>query len=204
MTDAMIPEERFQKEVERRKTAEEQRKALTEQVAELTTQIKTASKERDQFAAQVEGIGDLRSELEKARAELTANSTTSSAHISMLEAGVSKQSVRDLALFQHQQHVKAEGDSAQAWGDWWEGNRAELLADFQPAAAQAPVQEQAPAEPQAQQAPGRPQPQVNNGAQPTPAPAQNYVPGSISNMSLDDFKANKAAILSDISGPWIS
>ena len=119
----MIPEERFKAEVEKRKAAEAQRKTLTEQLAELQTSIKATTKERDQFAAQVEGIGDLRAELDKARTDLTNSNSTSTAHISMLEAGVTKGSVRDFALFQHQQHVKAEGEKAQAWGDWWESNR---------------------------------------------------------------------------------
>ena len=206
MTDATIPEERFQKEVERRKAAEEQRKALTEQVADLTTQIKAASKERDQFAAQVEGIGDLRAELERARSDLGSERHTSQAHVSMLEAGVSRQRIRDFVIHEHAKHQEAEGDKAKQWGDWWDANRTELLADFQPQTAAAPAPEQAATEPATESAaaPVPAHPQANNGAQPVPAPAQNYVPGSISGLSLDDWTANKAELLAGVTMPWSS
>ena len=188
----MIPEERFKAEVEKRKAAEAQRKTLTEQLAELQTSIKATTKERDQFAAQVEGIGDLRAELDKARTDLTSSNSTSTAHISMLEAGVTKGSVRDFALFQHQQHVKAEGEKAQAWGDWWESNREGMIADLAPGQPAAPtpdaaVQPSAPA-----------QPMANNGAQPTPPAPQTYTPGQYAQMSTADWNANKADILANL------
>jgi len=188
----MIPEERFKAEVEKRKAAEAQRKTLTEQLAEVQAQVKTLTKERDQFGAQVEGIGDLRAELDKARADLTSSNTTSAAHISMLEAGVTKGSVRDFALFQHQQHVKAEGDKAQAWGDWWEANRETMIADLAPGQPAAPAPEVA-----AQPAPPA-QPMANNGAQPTPPAPQTYTPGQYAQMSSADWAANKADILASL------
>ena len=191
----MIPEERFKAEVEKRKAAEAQRKTLTEQLAEVQAQIKTLTKERDQFGAQVEGIADLRAEVESLRAKSATDTATSTAHISMLEAGVTKSSVRDFALFQHQQHVKAEGDKAQAWGDWWDSNREGLLADLAPATAIEPA-------PQAQAAPEPPpapaQPMANNGAQPTPPAPQSYTPGQYAQMTDADWKANKAEILASL------
>ena len=188
----MIPEERFKAEVEKRKAAEAQRKTLTEQLAELQASIKATTKERDQFAAQVEGIGDLRAELDKARADLTNSNNTSTAHISMLEAGVTKSSVRDFALFQHQQHVKAEGEKAQAWGDWWEANREGMIADL------APGQPAAPAPEVAAQPAAPAQPMANNGAQPTPPAPQTYTPGQYAQMSTADWNANKADILASL------
>ena len=194
MTDATIPEERFKAEVEKRKAAEAQRKTLTEQLSEVQAQIKTLTKERDQFSAQVEGIGDLRAELETARADLASGSATSTAHISMLEAGVTKGSVRDFALFQHQQHVKAEGDKAKPWGDWWEANREGMIADLAPQQAAAAE----PAEPAPVAAPA--QPMANNGAQPTPPAPQTYTPGMYANMSAAEWAANKAQVLADLKG----
>jgi hypothetical protein len=194
MSEGMIPEERLKAEVEKRKAAEAQRKTLTEQLSEVQSQIKALTKERDQFAAQVEGVGDLRSELETARADLASGTATSTAHISMLEAGVTKGSVRDFALFQHQQHVKAEGDKAKPWGDWWEANREGMIADLAP---------QPTAEPTAEAAPeaARPaQPMTNNGAQPSPAPAQTYTPGMYATMSPADWSANKDQILASLKG----
>lgn len=188
----MIPEERFKAEVEKRKAAEAQRKTLTEQLAELQASIKATTKERDQFAAQVEGIGDLRAELDKARTDLTNSNSTSTAHISMLEAGVTKGSVRDFALFQHQQHVKAEGEKAQAWGDWWEANREGMIADLAPGQAAAPAPEVA-AQPAAPA-----QPMANNGAQPTPPAPQTYTPGQYAQMTTADWNANKADILASL------
>jgi len=196
--EGMIPEERFQKEVERRKAAEEGRKTLTEQVTELQSTLKAATKERDQFAAQVEGIADIRTELEETRASLATANYTNGAQVSMLEAGVAKSSVRDFMLFQHEQHKRAEGDKAKPWDEWWAASKDELLADFRPPAEATATEAEATSEP----APQRPQPQANNGAQPTPAPSQGYVPGSISGMSIDDFRANKERILADISNPW--
>jgi len=194
MSDGMIPEERLKAEVEKRKAAEAQRKTLTEQLSEVQSQIKTLTKERDQFAAQVEGIGDLRSELETARADLASGSATSTAHISMLEAGVTKGSVRDFALFQHQQHVKAEGDKAKPWGDWWEANREGMIADLAP-------QPTAEAAPEVAAGPARPaQPQANNGAQPPPPAPQTYTPGMYSSMSSADWSANKDQILASLKG----
>jgi len=206
MSEGMIPEERFKTEVEKRKTAEDQRKALTEQVAELSSKLKSATKERDQFAAQVEGIGDLRSELETARGEIATTSSTSAAHIAMLEAGVRSQSVREFMLYQHNQHKAAEGDKAKQWGDWWTGQleappevlQAHLAGTPTPAAEQ-PAQAAAPA---AQQQPARPQPAANNGAQPAPPPAQRYAPGSIASMSTAEFKANRDQILADLGNTW--
>jgi hypothetical protein len=195
MTDATIPEERFKAEVEKRKAAEAQRKTLTEQLSEVQAQIKTLTKERDQFGAQVEGIGDLRAELETARTDLASGSATSTAHIAMLEAGVTKGSVRDFALFQHQQHVKAEGDKAKPWGDWWEGNREGMIADLAPQQATA-TEPAPPAQPAAPAA----QPMANNGAQPTPPAPQNYTPGMYATMSSADWTAQKAQILSDLKG----
>jgi len=194
MTDATIPEERFKAEVEKRKAAEAQRKTLTEQLSDVQAQIKTLTKERDQFSAQVEGIGDLRAELDTARADLASGSATSTAHISMLEAGVTKGSVRDFALFQHQQHVKAEGDKAKPWGDWWEANREGMIADLTPQQAAATE----PAEPAQVAAPA--QPMANNGAQPTPPAPQNYTPGMYANMNAEEWKANKAQVLADLKG----
>jgi len=188
----MIPEERFKAEVEKRKAAEAQRKTLTEQLAELQASIKATTKERDQFAAQVEGIGDLRAELDKARTDLTNSNSTSTAHISMLEAGVTKGSVRDFALFQHQQHVKAEGEKAQAWGEWWEANREGMIADLAPGQAAAPAPEVA-AQPAAPA-----QPMANNGAQPTPPAPQTYTPGQYAQMSAADWSAQKADILASL------
>jgi len=192
VSDSMIPEERFKAEVDKRKAAEAQRKTLTEQLSEVQAQIKTLTKERDQFSAQVEGIGDLRSELETARADLASGTATSTAHISMLEAGVTKGSVRDFALFQHQQHVKAEGDKAKPWGDWWEANREGMIADLapQPTAEAAPAVTVEPARPA--------QPQANNGAQPPPPAPQTYTPGMYSNMSSTDWAANKDQILASL------
>lgn len=195
MTDATIPEERFKAEVEKRKAAEAQRKTLTEQLSDVQAQIKTLTKERDQFSAQVEGIGDLRAELETARTDLASGSATSTAHIAMLEAGVTKGSVRDFALFQHQQHVKAEGDKAKPWGDWWESNREGMIADLAPQQAAATE----PAEP-AQVAAAPAQPMANNGAQPSPPAPQNYTPGMYANMNDADWKASKAEALASLKG----
>ncbi len=191
----MIPEERFKAEVEKRKAAEAQRKTLTEQLAEVQAQVKTLTKERDQFGAQVEGIADLRAEVESLRAKSATDAATSAAHISMLEAGVSKSSVRDFALFQHQQHVKAEGDKAQVWGDWWEANREAMIADLAPGQPAAPAPEVA-----AQPAPPAPpaQPLANNGAQPPPPAPQTYTPGMYAQMSPADWAANKADILASL------
>lgn len=183
----MIPEERFKAEIEKRKQ-------IADQLAAAKAQVEALTQERDQFGAQVEGISAIRAELQAARSDLVSGTATSAAHISMLEAGVTKGSVRDFALFQHQQHVQSEGDRAQPWGDWWEANRAGMIADLAPQPTAATAQEVAaePARP--------PQPMANNGAQPPPPAPQTYTPGMYANMSSTDWAAQKDQILSDLKG----
>lgn len=204
MTEATIPEERFQQEVERRKAAERQ-------AAEAATQLQTLTAQVTELTAKVESASTLQAELETARTQ----AQTQAHHVGMLEAGVSTQSVRDFMLHQHHQHRQQAGAEAQPWADWFGANKQRMIDDLSslrppaPAPAQTPAQPpaQAPAQALAEQPavppqPPAPAPQANNGAQPTPPPSQPFVPGSISGLSIEEFKANKEALISGLNGTW--
>ena len=200
MTEATIPEERFQQEVERRKAAERQAAEAAEQQTTLTAQVAD-------LTARVEAAATLQAELETAR----HTAQTSAHHVGMLEAGVQTQSVRDFMLHQHGQHQQQAGAEAQPWADWFSTNRDRLISDLTslaPAPAPAPVAPEsvaaAPVAPQPVAPPVVPAPQANNGAQPTPPPSQPFVPGSISGLTIEDFKSQKGDLLADLTSPWTS
>jgi len=192
---ATIPEERFQQEVERRKAAERQAAEAAEQHAVLNAKVAD-------LTGQVESMSGLQAQLQSQReaAEIAAH------HVGMLEAGVRTQSVRDFMLHQHQRHAEQAGAEAQPWSDWFSANRQRMIDDLTSLSPPAPAVPAVPAplESAPPVAPPVPVPQTNNGAQPTPPPTQSYVPGSISGMSLDDFKAQRSALLSDVAVPWAS
>jgi len=200
MTDGMIPEERLNKEIEKRKALETQGAELRAKVAQLEAGMQA-------HEAQAGVLDGLRSELGQARSALDSANRTNSAHVSMMEAGVKDSGVRDYMIFQHQQHKTQAGDNAATWGDWWDGQvtaKPEVLRPFLSPPAQ--PQQAAPAEAAPTPAPAytpAPTPTTNNGAQTTPPPPPDYVPGSISGMNLADFRANKESLVASINGnPW--
>jgi hypothetical protein len=200
MTDGMIPEERLNKEIEKRKALETQGAELRAKVAQLEAGMQA-------HEAQAGALDGLRSELGQARSALDSANRTNSAHVSMMEAGVKDSGVRDYMIFQHQQHKTQAGDNAATWGDWWDGQvtaKPEVLRPFLSPPAQ--PQQAAPAEAAPTPAPAytpAPTPTTNNGAQTTPPPPPDYVPGSISGMSMADFRANKEGLIASINGgPW--
>ena len=202
MADGMIPEERLNKEIEKRKALETQGAELRAKVAQLEAGMKA-------HEAQAGVLDGLRSELGQARSALDSANRTNSAHMAMMEAGVKDSGVRDYMIFQHQQHKTQAGDNAATWGDWWEGQvtaKPEVLRPFLSPPTQAEPAAPAHAEPAPSAAhPHTPAsaPTTNNGAQTTPPPPPDYVPGSIANMSLSDFRANRESIVASVNGnPW--
>lgn len=201
MTDATatIPEERFQQEVERRKAAERQAVEAAEQHAALAAQVAD-------LTAKVDASSTLQAQLDAA----THSAQTQAHHVGMLENGVRTQSVRDFMLHQHGQHQQQAGAEAQPWADWFSTNKDRMIQDLsslrppEPVAA-APTETAPALEQSSAPAPVPvPAPQANNGAQPTPPPTQSYVPGSISGLPMDEWKATKGELMQGLTFPWSS
>jgi hypothetical protein len=196
---ATIPEERFQQEVERRKAAERQAAEAAESHAALTAQVA-------ELTARVEASSTLQAQLDVA----TRSAQTQAHHVGMLENGVRTQSVRDFMLHQHQQHAEQAGAEAQTWDSWFTTNKDRMIQDLsslrppEPVAAAPTATTPALEQPSAPAPVPVPAPQANNGAQPTPPPTQSYVPGSISGLAMDEWKANKGELMQGLVLPWSS
>jgi hypothetical protein len=196
--ETMIPKPRLDAEIAKRKAAEERASTLQAQLTEVSATAASAAKEAKNLKAQVDGIPTLQEQVQRLTAELDTTRAEGAAHTAMLESGINDGSVRDYALHLYSKARAEAGDKAPDFAAWWDGQKAEpsaVLRPFleQPAAATAtataePAKE-ASAEPAAA---ATPPPSGQAGVRPSPAPPSPFAPGSIAQMSREDFAARKA------------
>lgn len=117
----------------------------------------------------------------------------------LLAAGISDAEVGDVLRAKY-----ANATEAGEFSDWFEreGRQSPLVSAFltsSPTGA-------ASAQPAAETAPPAPtsptMPSSNNGTKPAPPAAQPYTPGSISGMSREDFKSQRADLLASVKLPF--
>ena len=188
-----VPKARLEAEIEKRK-------ALEAQVDQLLTDARTATAAAKEAAAKLktadataESLTRLQAEHASLRASSEAATAKSAAHVAMLGAGVTDESVRDYMLHRYDTARGAAGEKGLEWAKWWAAQLAEpptVLRSALPAAAPAaPPPPPAGGKPPA--APGSEQ----RGVTPPPTPPSPWSPGSIASMSSADWKAQKAEIL---------
>lgn len=211
----MIPKARLDAEIEKRKAAESRASTLHEQLTEAKALAASATKEVAGLKAQVDGIPELQAQIQTLRSDLDRTRTEGAAHTAMLESGVDDGSVRDYALHQFAKATAEAGDKAPEFSAWWEGQVAKPSAvlkpflertttppagdgagagDGAPAAGAAAGDAATKAAEAAKAAAG-----ADAGARPNPPTPSPWSPGAVSNMSRDEFKAQRETLVKGLS-----
>lgn len=174
--EQMIPYSRFRQVVD-------ERNALREQVAALKIEHTDAIKRAEAEAAQHrQAAEDAAKELETLRGE----SEWASHAVHLAREGVVAEDVADFIRYHWQRHTPAEGEERPAFGDWLGQFR-----ESRPHLFGAPAAAAEPSKP-------RPVPPRANAGAKAPPPVSAFTPERIAGMSLDEWRANKAAIKAEL------
>jgi len=175
-----IPIERLNKEIEKRRAAEAKG-------AEFSSQLEAMRAELAGLQAKAEKGAELAAQLAAVQQQAEQTSARHSSVVSLLQAGVTDESVRGYLLHQFEQQGAAEG--GQEWGAWWEVQRADPSAVLRPFLRDPERHTEAPPTPAAVDtppspaehaaapaahtpAPVAPVPVANGGARPAPTPGR--------------------------------
>lgn len=182
-------------------TDEEIAKLKTD-LTEARAQAAAAAKEAAGWKAQAEQLPTLQQQITQANERIAALGADKDAHLALVDAGVTDSSVRDYTLHLYGKDRAAAGDKAPAFADWLTGVKAKpppVLAPFlSPAQAAAPATPGAPAAPTAPPAP--PGVRTEAGTRPPPTPPSPYTPGSVANMSREEFRAQRPQLVEGLRG----
>jgi len=157
-----IPIERLNKEIEKRRAAEAKG-------AEFSSQLEAMRAELAGLQARAEKGAELAAQLAAVQQQAEQTSARHSSVVSLLQAGVTDESVRGYLLHQFEQQGAAEG--GQEWGAWWEAQRADPSAVLRPFLHDPERHTEAPPAPAVVDTPPSPAEHVTAPAAHTPAPA---------------------------------
>ena len=181
----------------------EQRNAARSELTDVKTEVSAWEKKSSAFKAEAEVAQSIREQLSSLQdSHKQAESKWQQDRV-LLSAGIADEDVMDTLRAKF-----SRAEDPGEFGDWFkaEGSQTPLVQAFlgRNGAAQPAPDLAAEASPSPLEAPPSRSaaPASNNGSKPSPGPAQPYSPGSITNMSREEFAANKADILANMDSPF--
>jgi hypothetical protein len=178
------------------RTAEirDSRNTLTAELAELRPAAAAWETKAGAFQAELTTLTEVRSQFDTLQAKHAEAETTWGQERVLLGAGITDSDVGDV--------LRAKFSKATEPGefsDWFEreGRSSPLVSAFLSPQAAAPTLQ--PGEAPDPPAPTSPaMPQSNAGRKPAPPAAQPFTPGSISSMSIEEFRRNKDSLINGL------
>ncbi len=169
------------------------RNALTAELNELRPTASAWEQKAGAFQAELETLSEVRSQFDGLQARHAEAEARWGQDRVLLGAGIKDADVSDVLRSKF-----ARAEEPGEFSDWFEreGRNTPLVAAF---LSPQPTQlDPHPADP-APPAPTSPQmPQSNAGRKPAPPAAQPFTPGSISSMSIEEFRRNKDSLINGL------
>jgi len=169
------------------------RNALTAELAELRPTAAAWEQKAGAFQAELETLSEVRSQFDGLQSKHAEAEARWGQDRVLLGAGIKDADVSDVLRSKF-----ARATEPGEFSDWFEreGRNTPLVAAF---LSPQPTQlDPHPADP-VPPAPTSPQmPQSNAGRKPAPPAAQPYTPGSISSMSIEEFRRNKDSLINGL------
>ena len=173
------------------------RNALTAELNELRPTASAWEQKAGAFQAELAAASEATTQLAELQAKHTEASSRWGQDRVLLGAGIKDADVSDVLRSKF-----ARAEEPGEFSDWFEreGQHTPLVAAFltPPPAAQ-PDPQLAEATPPAPTSPQMPN--ANGGRKPAPPAAQAYTPGSISSMSIEEFRRNRDTLVNGIKIP---
>lgn len=169
------------------------RNALTAELAELRPTAAAWEQKAGAFQAELETLSEVRSQFDGLQSKHAEAEARWGQDRVLLGAGIKDADVSDVLRSKF-----ARATEPGEFSDWFEreGRNTPLVAAF--LSPQPPQLDPHPADP-VPPAPTSPaMPQSNAGRKPAPPAAQPYTPGSISSMSIEEFRRNKDSLINGL------
>ena len=174
----------------------ESRNALTAEVEELRPAASAWEKKAGAFHAELETLSEVRSQFDGLQTKHAEAESRWGQDRVLLGAGIKDADVSDVLRSKY-----ARAGQPGEFSDWFEreGRNTPLVAAFlSPQSTQLDPHPADPAPPAPTSAASPAMPDSNNGRKPAPPAAQPFTPGSISGMSIEEFRRNKESLINGL------